>query len=485
MSTVESNSPVSTSAQCDHDPDPQHLTTTFIPGNYQSMTEEENIHRSLEGSSSNLSVPWPTRDQIPINEFNTEGYFSCAFPTLFPTGTADFLAPRLNKVTIGNYLKHLLMYDDGRFANHCRFRYFALNTEMRWRALQTGRIYVRQNPSDQHLSIDELRDMVGTEGENFSNRVLHNAANLRSTRQYWMRQRSRLISMVDTLGMPTVFFTHSAADFHWPELTRLFRSSDRDHSDSQRNSVTENPALADWHRVQKFVDLYYVDILGCTDFWLCFEWQHRGSPHVHGLAWLSNAPNVEEVLASHDNLSQKQDLLRFIDSLVSTTNPAVLPDGSNLQSAPLPMINPNVCARVYSQIEDYRYDLAELIATCQRHTKCSTSYCLRNKEGQQVCRFGYPKPLLLDTTISNENDETEVLTARNDGLLNSFNPIQLSGWRANVDMKYIASRQKVIQYCAKYATKSEPRSQPMREIFEKFVHSLKNGNTSLTVVQKV
>ena len=228
-----------------------------------------------------------------------------------------------------------------------------------------------------------------------------------------------------------------------------------------------------------------MDILGCTDFWLCFEWQHRGSPHVHGLAWLSNAPNVEEVLASHDNLSQKQDLLRFIDSLVSTTNPAVLPDSSNLQSAPLPMINPHVCARVYSQIEDYRYDLAELIATCQRHTKCSTSYCLRNKEGQQVCRFGYPKPLLLETTISNENDETEVITARNDGLLNSFNPIQLSGWRANVDMKYIVSRQKVIQYCAKYAMKSEPRSQPMREIFEKFVHSLKNGNTSLTVVQKL
>ena len=88
------------------------------------------------------------------NEFSTEGYCSCAFPTLFLTGPADFLASRLNKVTIGNYLKHLLMYGDGRFAKHCRFRYFALNTEMRWRAIQTGRIYVRQNPSDYHLSVD-------------------------------------------------------------------------------------------------------------------------------------------------------------------------------------------------------------------------------------------------------------------------------------------------------------------------------------------
>jgi len=70
---------------------------------------------------------------------------------LFPTGAADFLAPRQNKVTIGNYLKHLMLYDDGRLSKHCRFRYFALNTEMRWRAIQTGRVYVHQNLRGHHL----------------------------------------------------------------------------------------------------------------------------------------------------------------------------------------------------------------------------------------------------------------------------------------------------------------------------------------------
>lgn len=125
------------------------------------------------------------------------------------------------------------------------------------------------------------------------------------------------------------------------------------------------------------------------------------------------------------------------------------------------------------------------LLTCQRHTKCSTSYCLRTKQGQQVCRFGYPKPLQCQTIISNEDCETELLTLQNDGLLNSFNAIQLSAWRANVDMKYIVSRRRVIEYCAKYATKSEPRSQPMRQIFQKIIDSLKNGNTSLTVVQKL
>ena len=108
---------------------------------------------------------------VPIKEFTTEGYFSCAFPTLFPTGAGDFSGQRQNQVTIGNYFKHLTMYDDNRFGKHPRFRFFALNTEMRWRALQTSRVYVKQHPGDAQLSLDELRDMVRREGQTFSNRV--------------------------------------------------------------------------------------------------------------------------------------------------------------------------------------------------------------------------------------------------------------------------------------------------------------------------
>ena len=86
------------------------------------------------------------------------------------------------------------------------FRYFALNTEMRYRALQIGRVYVHQNPHDAHFSVDKLREMVG---QAFTNRVLHFGATLRGTRQFWFKQKSRLVAMVDTLGLPTVFFTRT------------------------------------------------------------------------------------------------------------------------------------------------------------------------------------------------------------------------------------------------------------------------------------
>ena len=131
------------------------------------------------------------------------------FQLSFLLGLQTSHAPRMRPVTLGYYLKHLMMYSDDRFARHPRFRYFTLNTEMRWCALQAGRVYVRQHPEDAHLSVDELRDMVGT---SFSSRVCHSAGSLRGTGPYWMKQRSCLIAMVNTLGLPispTVLLTFS------------------------------------------------------------------------------------------------------------------------------------------------------------------------------------------------------------------------------------------------------------------------------------
>ena len=83
---------------------------------------------------------------------------------------------------------------------------------MRWRANETGRVYIRQHPGEAHLTVDDLCDMIGREGERFSNKVIHYGASLRNTKKYLFRERNRLIAMIDILELPTIFFTHSAAD---------------------------------------------------------------------------------------------------------------------------------------------------------------------------------------------------------------------------------------------------------------------------------
>ena len=84
--------------------------------------------------------------------------------------------------------------------------------------------------------------------------------------------------------------------------------------------MSENPAIADWlfyEHISKFVKAFYVGILGATDYWFRFEWQHRGSPHVHGLAWLPDAPDVERLLFSDDTsylLDAVEKITSYIDS---------------------------------------------------------------------------------------------------------------------------------------------------------------------------
>lgn len=63
--------------------------------------------------------------------------------------------------------------------------------------------------------------------------------------------------------------------------------------------------------------------------------------------------------------------------------------------------------------------------------------------------------------------------------------MQLCAWRANVDLQYCVSRHKVIQYCAKYATKCEPQSQTLTDVFGAIVRRLNDDDKPLKAVQKL
>lgn len=121
-----------------------------------SSDVEEEDHRSIsESCVPMMGVPsqkdkasavlhWPSISKDCINEFNTIGYIAMAFPCLFPSGKADLRSPREKKISPICYFQHLMKYKDERFAKHPRFRYFSLNSTMRWSALQNGGIFVKK-----------------------------------------------------------------------------------------------------------------------------------------------------------------------------------------------------------------------------------------------------------------------------------------------------------------------------------------------------
>ncbi|XP_063392313.1 uncharacterized protein LOC134677816 [Cydia fagiglandana] len=131
------------------------VMTTDVP-NFIINEKKGQIKSVLEDDPE--VVAWPKLGNEPVNEFSTVGYIAMAFPTLFPYGSADLREPRLIKVTPSDYFQHLIKYKDGRFAKHPRFRFFAMNSSLRWAALQNGKICVQKNSELQNLTAAGIKE---------------------------------------------------------------------------------------------------------------------------------------------------------------------------------------------------------------------------------------------------------------------------------------------------------------------------------------
>ena len=49
-------------------------------------------------------------------------------------------------------------------------------------------------------------------------KVSRYVGNIAGTNSYWNKVREELKAIITNVGAPTLFFTFSSADMHWPEL---------------------------------------------------------------------------------------------------------------------------------------------------------------------------------------------------------------------------------------------------------------------------
>ena len=92
--------------------------------------------------NGNSPITWSQISNKFINKFQTSGYITCVFSTLYPIRNADLQATYVWKVKPTEYFKHLLLYKDERFVYHAWWWYFVLNSQIWWYALQEEKIYV-------------------------------------------------------------------------------------------------------------------------------------------------------------------------------------------------------------------------------------------------------------------------------------------------------------------------------------------------------
>ena len=80
--------------------------------------------------------------------------------------------------------------------------------------------------------------------------------NVSGTNAYWSQAREDLKTIIHQKGPPTIFWTLSCADFHWPKLHQLLRGDTDMGNTERRENVINNPHLSDWlftERTEKFV----------------------------------------------------------------------------------------------------------------------------------------------------------------------------------------------------------------------------------------
>ena len=501
---------------------------SFLPVGEQQQQEIEAIRSQL----SDKPINWPTIENEPLNEYEESHLATMAFPILFPDGKGDPTNQALLRdVPFQERIKHLLKFAESidgkwvyRFSSHPRFSYWAFNMIQRKRILQQTGIFLKKNPGEAHLSIEELREMAASNNSAvFMSKVSRYTANIGGTNAYWNKVREELKAIITNVGAPTLFFTFSSADMHWPELHALFgvNTNNTSSSEIRRQNVINNPHIVDWfftQRLESFVKHWLYDTLGAKWHRFRYEYQGRGSIHCHGTAKLNNDPGLCQVTktALKGFLAQKlkdenynsdtteldQDIeagnkaadtaCQYVDYLLSTVNPNP-PDGDIWIR---PQTNP--CQKRHNDISENESesDYTDLLNMVQRHTRCSTNYCLRKISGESElkCRFHFPFANCSQTKlefeeIHNKGDNVQyrakIVTKRNDSRLNNHQQLQLQGWRANCDIQVVIDHYACVEYLTKYAAKGEPRSPILKQAFNSIVQNVDNNSNPHKTIKKI
>ncbi len=440
----------------------------------------------------------PITESLPINEYELSGILTLAFPKLFPLGKADPTNKiRLNFVSETEAYRHLIKYACKNskgiiyypFTNHPRFLFYVADRLRRHRTLSQSKVYLKQNNNDAALTIQELKEIIDkneSKLEGIIKRMSAYSANITGSDAFWYRRKIELQATFEQKKTATAFCTFSYADMHLADLHRLMPGNPSKNKSERYQKCLQNPHIVDWyfsHRLTKFMEVVFDDILECEWRWHRYEWQKRTAIHAHGCIKLKNDPDLikltsivylgkismqqfpltqnkmkegqEKILIQNIINGNKAEsiVISYVDTLVTAMNPS----DYTLMEKKVPEPHPCCIDINLLDINEYDQDYIDLVNCCQRHMCRIPGYCVKSAKKPLDCRFGYPFEIQEDTTIQFSETLTRVLAEiklkRNDPWMNAHNRLITQHWRGNTDLQAILDAKSAKDYIAKYATK--------------------------------
>ncbi|XP_071851499.1 uncharacterized protein [Apostichopus japonicus] len=289
---------------------------------------------------------------------------------------------------------------------------------------------------------------------------------LRGSPPYWEKSKKELFAMIRQLGIPTWFLSFSAAETRWLHLLKILGRTvqNKDFSDTEILSMdwTEKSQLIQSDPVtcarhfdytfRRFLNdfLYssYHPIGEITDHFYRVEFQQRGSPHIHMLVWVKDAPlyqtaspcEVETFIDQYVTCSKPSDAILNSVSLQTHSHAktckkkrqGICRFGFPIPPMPRTMIltplegeiNDNT-TNLYKQIKAYLDDLK--LAEDVTDTFEDMLAKLQTTEKEYILAI---RSSLTADKIFLERSPSEIR-------INSYNKVLLETWKANMDIQYV------------------------------------------------
>ena len=228
----------------------------FVPNVQQGQTEKEILRQAALQNDGPVIMTMPSVHGTPISEYAGLQIAIDAFPTLFPTGEADYNANCDHAVDMKEWAAHLLCLKGGHFARHPHFRYWVLNTIMRQTAKGASNWYLNTHKEDRNLTVDDIREILESgDGEKLAQQISHAGVKLPGSKPFWQSFQRELIAQIRSpdVWTPHVFFTCSSVDIQWPNLHQHMPNHDPLEAENatsyqtRMKDLNDNPAIAAYY----------------------------------------------------------------------------------------------------------------------------------------------------------------------------------------------------------------------------------------------
>ena len=355
-----------------------------------------------KGESKKSIVVAPGEGKIPTNIMREEHMDVKAFPRHHPSGRFGLHHPRKIKLTPSMYFNQRLLNHDERFSKDT-FYIFMASTFLERLAIerQIDISGFKGNPSSAgngEMKV-HLKDMCDVFKQ------------VNGSPKYWQAAKYELVAKTKQLGAFQVFYTFSCGEMRWCEcFVSLFKRKgckiaypdDWDGSDEKIlvdgielwvyvNEMAESrhTLFKDYTflitrifdaRVKSFIKNILLGHgqgqVNFSHYSYRVEFQARGMPHIHGVAWIDKEWLALEYGITGNLVDQPEKALPLVDSLITCE---------------LPEHNP-IVKKIVNEVQKHH------------HTKSCKKY-------NGSCRYGFPKLPCPETVLAepfpSDMDENE------------------------------------------------------------------------------